>query len=108
MTQAAARLGRMDHFRLRKYRGPEVWAVVRLAYGAGENGPSVAQRFDIGLANLGKKCRREGWSRRDQAERSDRELPVERIAAVEARVPGRNAGEPLRATRLPSQKSAVI
>lgn len=71
----------MDHFRLRKYRGPEVWARVRLAYEAGESGPSVAQRFDIGLANLRKKCRLEGWSRRHQAERSDRDLPGERIAA---------------------------
>lgn len=72
----------MDHFRLRKYRGPEVWARVRLAYEAGESGPSVAQRFDIGLANLRKKCRLEGWSRRHQAERSDRELPGERIAVA--------------------------
>lgn len=75
----------MDHFRLRKYRGPEVWARVRLAYEAGESGPSVAQRFDIGLANLRKKCRLEGWSRRHQAERSDRELPGERIAATVGR-----------------------
>ncbi|HWQ86032.1 hypothetical protein, partial [Brevundimonas sp.] len=74
----------MDHFRLRKYRGPEVWARVRLAYEAGESGPSVAQRFDIGLANLRKKCRLEGWSRRHQAERSDRELPGGRITAVAA------------------------
>lgn len=72
----------MDHFRLRKYRGPEVWARVRLAYEAGESGPSVAQRFDVGLANLRKKCRLEGWSRRHQAERSDRELPGERVAAA--------------------------
>ena len=74
----------MDHFRLRKYRGPEVWARVRLAYEAGESGPSVAQRFDIGLANLRKKCRLEGWSRRHQAERSDRDLPGERIAGLAA------------------------
>lgn len=88
----------MDHFRLRKYRGPEVWARVRLAYEAGESGPSVAQRFDIGLANLRKKCRLEGWSRRHQAERSDRDLPGERIAAAAADAPpgaGRDpAGDP--------------
>ncbi|MDI1325767.1 MAG: hypothetical protein PSV23_03100 [Brevundimonas sp.] len=75
-------LRRMDHFRLRKYRGPEVWARVRQAYEAGESGPSVAQRFDIDLANLRKKCRLEGWSRRHQAERSDRDLPGGRIAVV--------------------------
>lgn len=72
----------MEHFRLRKYRGPEVWARVRQAYEAGESGPSVAQRFDVGLANLRKKCRREGWSRRHQAERADRDLPGGRMAAA--------------------------
>lgn len=77
----------MDHFRLRKYRGPEVWARARLAYEAGESGPSVAGRFDVGLANLRKKCRREGWSRRHQAERSDRDLPGERIAVAGAEAP---------------------
>ncbi|MGZ9098648.1 MAG: hypothetical protein ACXW3O_03005 [Brevundimonas sp.] len=75
----------MDHFRLRKYRGPEVWARVRQAYEAGESGPSVAQRFDVGLANLRKKCRREGWSRRHQAERSDRDLPGEKPAVAPGR-----------------------
>lgn len=54
---------------------------VRDAYEAGESGPSVARRFDVGLANLRKKCRREGWSRRHQAARADRDLPPrERIA----------------------------
>lgn len=72
----------MEHFRLRKYRGPEVWARVRQAYEAGESGPSVVQRFDVSLANLRKKCRLEGWSRRHQAERSDRELPPPAPEAV--------------------------
>jgi hypothetical protein len=72
----------MDHFRLRKYRGPEVWARVRLAYEAGESGPSVAQRFDVGLANIRKKSRQEGWSRRHQAERSDRALPAPAAGAA--------------------------
>lgn len=67
----------MEHFRLRKYRGPETWTRVRKAYEAGESGPSCARRFDVGLANLRKKCRREGWSRCHQAERADRELPQE-------------------------------
>lgn len=64
----------MDHFRLRKYRGPKVWAKVREAYEAGESGPSCTRRFDVGLANLRKKARVEGWTRRHQAERADREL----------------------------------
>ncbi|GAW42241.1 hypothetical protein SH203_02657 [Brevundimonas sp. SH203] len=64
----------MEHYRLRKYRGPEVWKRVREAYEAGESGKSVARRFDVGLANLRKKSRREGWSRKDTAARLDREL----------------------------------
>lgn len=64
----------MEHFRLRKYRGPEVWKRVREAYEAGESGPSVARRFDVGLANLRKKARLEGWCRKHIAARLDREL----------------------------------
>ena len=64
----------MEHYRLRKYRGPEVWKRVRAAYEAGESGASVARRFDVGLANLRKKSQREGWSRKDVASRLDREL----------------------------------
>jgi hypothetical protein len=61
----------MDHFRLRKYRGPEVWAKVREAYVAGEPGPQVAQRFDVGLSNLRKKALREGWTRTAAARAGD-------------------------------------
>jgi hypothetical protein len=61
----------MDHFRLRKYRGPEVWERVREAYVAGEAAPQVARRFDVGLANLRKKASREGWTRAAAARGSD-------------------------------------
>ena len=61
----------MDHYRLRKYRGPETWARVREAYLAGEPAPSVARRFDVGLANVRKKASREGWTRHAMARRHD-------------------------------------
>jgi len=61
----------MEHFRLRKYRGPETWAKVREAYLAGEPAPAVARRFDVGLANLRKKASREGWTRNLEARRHD-------------------------------------
>lgn len=64
----------MEHFRLRKYRGPEVWKRVRQAYEAGESGASVARRLDVGLANLRKKARLEGWCRKQTAARLDQEL----------------------------------
>lgn len=57
----------MDHHRLRKYRGPETWARVRQAYVAGESAPSVALRFDVGLANLRRRARAEGWTRKSHA-----------------------------------------
>lgn len=38
---------------------------------AGEPGPSVARRFDVGLANLRKKASREGWTRAGVATRLD-------------------------------------
>lgn len=61
----------MEHFRLRKYRGPEVWARVRQAYVAGEPGAQVAARFDVSLANLRKKASRKGWTRNQAARASD-------------------------------------
>lgn len=57
----------MEHYRLRKYRGPETWAQVRKAYVAGESGPSVARRFDVGLSNLRRRAMEEGWTRKQIA-----------------------------------------
>ena len=73
----------MEHYNLRKYRGPETWALVREAYLKGEPGPSPAKRFDVGLANLRKKARREGWTRRRHALATDA-AGVRRMAAREA------------------------
>jgi hypothetical protein len=67
----------MEHFRLRKYRGEDTWRRVREAYVAGETGPSLARRYDVGLANLRKKASREGWTRSATAAALDRELPPE-------------------------------
>lgn len=77
----------MEHYRLRKYRAPEVWARVREAYVAGEPGPSVARRFDVGLANLRKRALREGWTRNRVAEQAVRDgfapgLPASPAAGV--------------------------
>ncbi len=36
---------------------------MREAFIAGESGPSCARRFDVGLANLRRKARAEGWTR---------------------------------------------
>ncbi len=64
----------MEHYHLRKYRGPEVWRRARAAYEEGQTGPEVARRYDVGLANLRKKAAREGWSRSHQAAAADRAL----------------------------------
>ncbi|MCS6622846.1 hypothetical protein N0B44_07990 [Roseibacterium beibuensis] len=61
----------MEHYRLRKYRGPETWAQVRKAYVAGESAPSVARRFDVGLSNLRRRAMAEGWTRSRIAEQLD-------------------------------------
>lgn len=71
----------MEHYRLKKYRGPEVWARVRVAYEGGESGPSIARRFDVGLSNLRKKARLEGWTRKDIAQKLDGELEPARETA---------------------------
>ncbi|WP_428151856.1 hypothetical protein [Brevundimonas sp.] len=54
----------MEHHRLRKYRGPETWAQVRQADIAGESAPSLVRRFDVGYANLRRRARIEGWTRK--------------------------------------------
>lgn len=69
----------MEHYRLRKYRGPEVWSRARTAYEEGQTGPDVARRHDVGLANLRKKAREEGWSRKHQAAAAERAV-VEALA----------------------------
>lgn len=61
----------MQHHRLRKYRGPETWDRVRQAYIAGESAPSVARRFDVGLANLRRRAMAEGWTRKCIARQLD-------------------------------------
>ena len=61
----------MDHYRLRKYRGPETWARVREAYVAGEPAASVCLRFDVTVHNLRKKASREGWTRSRVAAETD-------------------------------------
>jgi len=61
----------MEHHRLRKYRGPETWARVRQAYIAGESAPSLVRRFDVGYANLRRRARVEGWTRKAIAARLD-------------------------------------
>ena len=61
----------MEHYRLRKYRGPETWAQVRKAYVTGESAPSVARRFDVGLSNLRRRALAEGWTRKRIAVRMD-------------------------------------
>ncbi|MGV8930111.1 MAG: hypothetical protein ACOH1E_10180 [Brevundimonas sp.] len=82
----------MEHHALRKYRGPEIWARVRTAYLAGESAPSVARRFDVGLANLRKRARAEGWTRNRAALAGD--LKPER-AAGSAATPARACGAPV-------------
>lgn len=92
----------MEHFRLRKYRGPETWDRVREAYVAGESGPSLARRFDVGLHNLRKKASREGWTRSAVAAALDRALPPEPVVA-EA-----DAGEPAAPTDAPAVRRRAL
>lgn len=81
----------MEHLRLRKYRGPDTWRRVKEAYAAGESGPSLARRYDVGLHNLRKKASREGWTRSAVAAALDRELPPEIVPTPD---PGAASGPP--------------
>ncbi|MDY6924418.1 MAG: hypothetical protein SWI22_10720, partial [Pseudomonadota bacterium] len=71
------------------------WRRVREAYVAGESGPSLARRYDVGLANLRKKASREGWTRSAVATALDRDLPPEPEPAPDAGTGAEaGAGEP--------------
>ena len=52
-----------------KIAGPQTWALARELYLAGLPAPEVARRLDVSEHNLRKKAWREGWSRRQHAER---------------------------------------
>lgn len=46
----------------------QTWDFVRAAYVAGDSARIVCERFGVGEANLRKKARLEGWTKRDWAE----------------------------------------
>jgi hypothetical protein len=52
----------------RKIRCEDTWRAVRRAWEVGETGASLAQRYDVGLANLWRRRASEGWKRRPPAE----------------------------------------
>lgn len=52
----------------RKLRCEDTWRAVRRAWEAGETGASLAQRYDVGLANLWRRRASEGWKRRATAD----------------------------------------
>jgi len=48
----------------RKIRSEDTWEQVRREWEAGETGASLAQRYDVGLANLWRRRASEGWRRK--------------------------------------------
>jgi len=52
----------------RKVRSEDTWWAVRRAWEAGETAASLAQRYDVGLANLWRRRASEGWKRRVTAD----------------------------------------
>lgn len=107
----------MEHHRLRKYRGAETWARVRQAYVAGESAPSVARRFDVGLANLRRRARLEGWTRKAFAAvidlkpiRGGADDPEPALAALiqPDALAGARPGDPREALARAVQRAAIL
>lgn len=77
-----------------RYRivGPQTWALVREDYLSGVPARVCAARWGVGLSNLKRRAREEGWTRRDHAAR----LEAQRTPAARAAggSPGAPAGEP--------------
>lgn len=54
--------------------GARTWDRIRMDYEAGAPGPWLAARYGCGVRTLYARAAKEGWRRRDLAERVDREL----------------------------------
>ncbi|MFJ6024812.1 hypothetical protein ACIQC9_09495 [Brevundimonas sp. NPDC092305] len=54
----------MTQWTEKKIRSEDTWDEVERRWEAGETGASLAQRYDVGLANLWRRRASEGWRRR--------------------------------------------
>lgn len=72
-----------------QYHGPEVWALARAAYLAGESAPSISQRLGMGVDAIRQRITREGWTKRSVMTARDAEI----LAAAEAEAEMRAARE---------------
>jgi hypothetical protein len=85
MTDAEWRTLSWESRPARRKVSEETWAMIRRGWEQGQTGASLAQRFEVGLANLWRRRASEGW-RRPKAEDRKPE-PLEGWAAhVDARV----------------------
>lgn len=77
-----------------RYRivGPQTWALVREDYLSGVPARVCAARYGVGLSNLKRRAREEGWTRRDHAARLEAQRPV--AARAPGACPGAAPGEP--------------
>ena len=78
----------MNNRRSYKVRSPEVWALIRDQYLAGDSAVVLARRFDVTIANIQRKAGREGWTKRAYATAraaQDTEPPVEAGVAPPSR-----------------------
>lgn len=71
---------------------------MRQAYIAGESAPSVARRFDVGLANLRPRAILEGWTRKTYA----RQIGLKPIRGG-ADEPDGGLGRPAEGSEAPAQ-----
>jgi hypothetical protein len=68
-----------------KIRGPNTWAAAREMFQAGAAASVVAETFDVGISNLHRRAREEGWRKRDLPDLPDRpSVPGEESAAAGA------------------------
>ena len=67
------------------YHGPEVWALARAAYLAGESAASLSERLGLGVPAIRQRIRREGWTKRSLVPARDAAILAEAAAEAEAR-----------------------
>jgi len=78
------------------YHGPEVWALARAAYLAGESAASLSERLGLGVPAIRQRITREGWTKRSLTAARDAVILAEAATEAEARAAREAAleGEP--------------
>lgn len=77
-----------------RFHGPDVWALARAAYLAGDSAPAVSERLGMSEAAIRKRIWLEGWTKRSAVAAQDAAILADATAETEAQA-AREAEAPM-------------